>query len=81
MSIHEQSLHHKMIAHAIIILLFKNADKKDAEIFYPKSYQFSQVKNCLYPLSISNFHYPLCISLKFSEKRVNWYARSLFRGV
>ncbi|EFN98674.1 hypothetical protein SMSK564_0985 [Streptococcus mitis SK564] len=29
----------------------------------------------------SNFHYPLCISLKFSEKRVNWYARSLFRGV
>ncbi|KEQ47540.1 hypothetical protein SK271_0348 [Streptococcus mitis] len=30
---------------------------------------------------LSNFHYPLCISLKFSEKRVNWYARSLFRGV
>ena len=35
-SIHGQSLYHKMIAHAIIILLFKKAGKKDAEIFYPK---------------------------------------------
>jgi len=51
MSIHEQSLHHKMIAHAMIILLFKKAGKKDAEIFYPKLGLFSLVCNCLYPLS------------------------------
>ena len=51
MSINGQSLHHKMIAHAIIILLFKNAGKKDAGISYPKSYLFLLVFNCLYPLS------------------------------
>jgi len=55
MSIHGQSLHHKMIAHAIILLLLNQAGKKDDEIFYPISRLFALVCNCLYPLSSQTF--------------------------